>query len=182
MPNYRRSKIKGGTFFFTVVTYRRQKFLCNKNVRQALGIGIRKTKKIHPFVIESWVLLPDHLHCIWTLPKDDFNFGKRWGMIKRFVTKQCKPELYQEILMNKSKLHRNESTIWQRRFWEHTIRNEIDFEKHMDYIHYNPVKHGYVKTPIEWPYSTFHRYIKNKIYSKNWAGAKIKDTKDAFGE
>ena len=89
MPNYRRANAKGGTYFFTVVTYRRQKFLCNQTVRNALRDAIRNTQTTHPFTIDAWVLLPDHLHCIWTLPPNDANFGLRWAMIKRFVTKQC---------------------------------------------------------------------------------------------
>jgi putative transposase len=114
----------------------------------------------HPFTIDGWVLLPDHLHCIWTLPPNDSAFGIRWAMIKRFVKKQCASDLHRDDWMNKSKHRRKESTIRQRRFWEHLIRDERDYEKHMDYIHYNPLKHGYVKSVIEWPYSTFHRYVR----------------------
>ncbi len=159
MSNYRRANTKGAIYFFTVVTYRRQTFLCNENIRNALRNGIQNTQTTHPFIIDSWVLLPDHLHCIWTLPSDDANFGLRWAMIKRFVTKRCGPDLRREDWMNKSKRRRKESTIWQRRFWEHQTRDERDYEIHMDYLHYNPVKHGYVKSVIEWPYSTFHRYV-----------------------
>ena len=92
MSNYRRANTKGGTYFFTVVTYRRQRFLCNETVRTALREGIRETQTTHPFTIDGWVLLPDHLHCIWTLPVDDADFGIRWAMIKRYVTKQCNPD------------------------------------------------------------------------------------------
>ena len=143
-----------------MVTYRRQRFLCDENVRDALRNAIQSTRTTHPFKIDGWVLLPDHLHCIWTLPSDDANFGVRWAMIKRFVTKLCGPDLHRDDWMNESKRRRKESTIWQRRFWEHLIRDERDYEKHMDYIHYNPVKHGYVKSVIEWPYSTFQRYVR----------------------
>jgi putative transposase len=182
MPNYRRANAKGGTYFFTVVTYRRQKFLCNENVRNALRDGIRDTQTTHPFTIDAWVLLPDHLHCIWTLPPNDANFGTRWAMIKRFVTKQCGPSLYRDEWMTQSKLRRKESTIWQRRFWEHQIRDERDYERHMDYIHYNPVKHGYVENVRDWPHSTFHRYVRDGVYAEDWGSAAMTSFRDGFGE
>ncbi len=177
MSDYRRAKTKGGTYFFTVVTYRQQTFLCNDTVRVALRNGIREVQQKHPFVIDGWVLLPDHLHCIWTLPPDDANFGIRWAMIKRFVTKQCGSELRREQWMNKSKRRRKESTLWQRRFWEHQIRDDRDYETHMDYLHYNPVKQ--VK---DWPHSTFHRYVHEGVYDDNWGGKGIETMDDKFGE
>jgi len=131
MSNYRRAKTKGGTYFFTVVTFRRQKILCDELVRNALRIGIKNVQSTNPFTIDAWVLLPDHLHCIWTLPQNDANFGVRWAMIKRHVTKTCGPALYRDEWMTASKRRRKESTIWQRRFWEHQIRDEQDYEKHM---------------------------------------------------
>jgi putative transposase len=182
MSNYRRANIKGGAYFFTVVTYRRQNLLCNENVRKTLREGIRNTQTIHPFIIDAWVLLPDHLHCIWTLPSNDADFGIRWAMIKRFVTKQCGPSLYRDEWMTESKWRRKESTIWQRRFWEHQIRNCQDYEMHMDYIHYNPVKHNLAARVCDWPYSTFHRYVRKGVYSKNWGGGNIMDAKMDYGE
>ena len=182
MSKYRRATIKGGTYFFTVVTFRRQTFLCDENVRNALREGIRNTRITHPFTIDGWVLLPDHLHCIWTLPPNDAAFGVRWAMIKRAVTKKCAPDLYRDDWMNESKRRRKESTIWQRRFWEHLIRDDRDYEKHMDYIHYNPVKHGFVKSVIEWPYSTFHRYMRQGIYGADWAGVNARREDENFGE
>jgi putative transposase len=111
VPNYWRTIAKGGAYFFTVVTYRRQRILCEEIVREALRIGIRNTQSAHPFTINAWVLLPDHMHCIWTLPPKDANFSSRWAMIKRFVTKQCDPYLFSEEWMTASKRRRNESTI-----------------------------------------------------------------------
>ena len=134
MPNYRRAKIKGATYFFTVVTYRRQEILCDKLVRDTVREGIINTRKINPFTIDAWALLPDHLHCIWTLPQNDANFGVRWAMKKRHVTKTCASVLYQDELMTESKRKRKESTIWQRRYWEHCIRDERDFKVHVDFI------------------------------------------------
>ncbi len=182
MPNHRRANVAGGTYFFTVVTYRRQTFLCNENVRDALRNGIRTTQITYPFKIDAWVLLPDHLHCIWTRPQGDASFGIRWAMIKRFVSKQCSPELHRDDWMNGSKQRRKESTIWQRRFWEHLIRDEKDFEKHVDNIHYNPVKHNLVSRACDWPYSTFHRYIRKGVYSKDWGGGDIVEANQDFGE
>lgn len=181
MPNYRRAYVNGGTYFFTVVTYRRQPFLCDDIVRDALREGIRKTRSTRPFSIDAWVLLPDHLHCIWRLPPNDADFGFRWAMIKRAVTKQCGPRLHREKWMTSSKTKRRESTIWQRRFWEHLIRDEKDLAKHLEYIHYNPVKHGLVKAPREWPYSSFHRYVHQGKYPADWAAGESIDFGEAYG-
>ncbi|MBC8551327.1 MAG: transposase [Candidatus Brocadiales bacterium] len=183
MSNYRRANAKGGTYFFTVVTYRRQEFLCNENVRTALRDGISDVQTKHPFTIDGWVLLPNHLHCIWTLPEHDSNFGIRWAMIKRFITKRCGPDLRRDDWMNASKRKRNESTIWQRRFWEHMIRDEDDFNKHLNYIHFNPVKHGLVTCVKDWPHSTFHRCVREGIYPPDWGGDGTYDTNDKdYGE
>jgi putative transposase len=182
MSEYRRANTKGGTYFFTVVTYRRQPFLCDERVRTALREGIKTSQLTHPFTIDAWVLLPDHLHCIWTLPPDDADFGIRWALIKRFVTKQCNSELKRDELMKPSKLKRKESTLWQRRFWEHQIRDESDFQQHVDYIHYNPVKHRLVNKVSDWPYSTFHRYVGQGVYDMDWAGVEDVDNLIGFGE
>jgi len=117
------------------------------------------------FVADAWVLLPDHLHCIWTLPPDDADFPVRWNLIKRKVSIACGKEYKRVEWMTESKKKRRESTLWQRRYWEHQIRNDLDFSRHMDYIHYNPVKHGLCKEAIDWPYSTFHRHVRAGLYS-----------------
>ena len=181
MPNYRRANICGGTYFFTVVTYRRQPFLCDDDIRAWLRMGIEQTRIRFPFEIDAWVLLPDHLHCIWTLPAGDADFGKRWSMIKRFVSKQS-DRLKRVDWLNHSRQKRNESTVWQRRFWEHQIRDDRDFEKHADYIHHNPVNHGHVATVKEWPYSTFHQYVKDGIYPLDWAGTIDDFDRGHFGD
>ena len=131
---------------------------------------------------DGWVLLPDHLHCIWTLPPDDAVFGTRWAMIKRSVTKACGPSLYRDEWMSDSKRHRNECTVWQRRFWEHAIRDETDFASHMDYLHYNPVKHGLVQCVKDWPFSTFHRYVKDGVYPEHWGGIAEPTRDEDYGE
>ena len=182
MPNYRRGSLKGGTYFFTVVTYRRQQILCNKNIMAALRNGIQDARKHHPFEINGWVLLPDHIHCIWTLPANDANFSIRWAIIKRTVSKQCGPSLQREGWVNESRLRRKESALWQRRFWEHQIRDECDYERHMNYLHFNPVKHGYVKSVADWPHSTFHRYVNQGVYEKDWASNDSDTIAREYGE
>jgi putative transposase len=182
MSTYRRAKTTGGTYFFTVVTYHRQRFLCDEPVRTALREAIHEVRAAYPFAIDGWVLLPDHLHCIWNLPSDDSDFGKRWAMIKRFVTKRCAPELLRAALLNDSKRKRNESTVWQRRYWEHMIRDEGDYLRHMDYLHFNPVKHGLVQCVKDWPYSTFHRYVREGVYPEDWGGVNDNQVDGGFGE
>ena len=139
MSTYRRAKVPGGSYFFTLVSYRRQRFLCDERVRTALREAIRTTRAVAPFAVDGWVLLPDHLHCIWTLPGDDTDFGKQWAMIKRFVSKRCGEDLLRMEWMNASKRKRSESTLWQRRYWEHLLRDEEYYRRHMDYLHFNPV-------------------------------------------
>ena len=124
----------------------------------------------YPFKIEAWVLLSDHLHALWTLPEGDANFSGRWAGIKRHVSQSC-AALFTTEAVNESRQKRKELMFWQRRFWEHQIRDEEDYIRHIDYIHWNPVKHGYVKKVTDWPYSTFHRYVKQGVYTVNWGGA-----------
>lgn len=183
MSEYRRANIKGGTYFFTVVTHQRRKILLDDNVRRALREGIQKTQSFFPFQIIAWVLLPDHLHCIWTLPEGDADFTKRWGMIKRHVSQHCTHIINVEQHPSVSKLKRKESNFWQRRYWEHQIRDEIDFKRHVDYIHWNPLKHGLVDQISDWPYSTFHRYVDEGVYPENWCGDTRASWREAeFGE
>ena len=183
MPEYRRAKTPGGTYFFTVNTYRRQPILTIWEVRQALRSGIQKAKQTLPFEIEAWVLLPDHLHTIWTLPKEDANYAARWAIIKREVSKRCGQLINPSGKLSASRGKRKESYFWQRRFWEHQIRDEIDFQRHMDYLHWNPVKHGLVRKVVEWPYSTFHRYVAQEVYPPDWGGYEMTDMDEGnFGE
>jgi len=169
MSYYRRAKTAGSTYFFTVVSYRRQQILCDDSVRKALRKAIRDTQLKYPFTIEAWVLLPDHLHCIWMMPEGDAAFSRRWNLIKRRVSLACADQYKQNKWITASKKKHRESTLWQRRFWEHQIRDQQDFNRHLDYIHYNPVKHGLCEQPVLWPYSTLHRYIKEGKCSRDWA-------------
>ena len=169
MPNYRRSNSPGSCYFFTVVTDHRQPILTHPDCRNALRDAIITTREQHPFTIDAWVLLPDHLHAIWSLPENDADFSIRWGKIKVSVTRS----LREVGLCNDS--------IWQKRFWEHEIRDETDFRHHMDYIHYNPVKHGLVEAVADWPHSTFHRQCALGVHPKGWGqGVVMRD--GSFGE
>ncbi|MEM9118698.1 MAG: transposase [Cyanobacteria bacterium P01_F01_bin.56] len=118
------------------------------------------------FNVEAIVVLPDHLHCIWTLPAGDADFSTRWRLVKSHFTRHC-PEQYKQA-RSLSRRHKQEQAVWQRRFWEHQIRDEPDFARHVDYIHINPVSHGLVRAPIEWPYSSFHRFVEQGFYSLDW--------------
>jgi putative transposase len=150
MPNYVRARVEGGTYFFTLAAQDRAPVLANEAVRRALRGAIEITRTRWPFTVDAWVLLPDHLHCLWTLPDGDADFSKRWSTIKRLTTQATSEGL------------------WQPRFWEHAIRNEADFQRHFDYIHWNPVKHGHAERALDWPYSTFHRYLKLGYYTADW--------------
>jgi len=184
MPNYKRCCSPGSTWFFTVVTYQRRRFLCDDRVRVALRNAINKTLVKYPFKIDAWVLLPDHFHCILTLPNQDSNFQLRIRLLKRYVTQSCSHFLHMDNISTKSRRKKKESTLWQRRYWEHQIRSDMDFKQHMDYIHYNPVKHGLCQSPIAWSYSTIHRLIKQGVYPEGWAVEPDKGTDEnrIFGE
>jgi putative transposase len=183
MPEYRRAKTRGGTFFFTVVTHLRRPILTTEIVRKALRQGIQRARQTLPFKIEAWVLLPDHIHAIWTLPADDDNYSSRWAIIKRQVSKICLKKFNQLEKISNSRQKRQESGIWQRRFWEHQIRNDEDFERHLDYLHWNPVKHGNVQKVEDWPFSSFHRLVAQGIYPPDWGATEITEADSSkFGE
>ncbi len=182
MPSYLRPRASGGTFFFTVVTFRRRKILTLDSSRKILGQTIKEVQEQYPFSVEALVLLPDHLHAVWTLPEGDTDYSKRWGLIKAKFSKESKSLFHQEYLLNPSRNKRREATVWQRRFWEHAIRDEEDYQKHLDYIHYNPVKHGLVQRIKDWPYSSFHRYRRQGFYPDNWGEGVSFLQDDKFGE
>lgn len=163
---YRRDRTAGGTFFFTVVKHKRRNILCAPENVNLLKDVLKNIKKRHPFEIDAFVLLPDHLHCIWTLPDGDRDFSKRWRLIKSYFTRGCDKRY--KLDRSHSRQGKKEQAIWQRRFWEHRIRDDGDMIRHVEYIHYNPVKHGLVKSPGEWAHSSFHRYVKEGIYCEEW--------------
>ena len=167
MVEYRRNFKPGGCYFFTQVTYERRAWLCAQWARRALREALEKVRQESPFVIESWVLLPEHLHCIWRLPEGDADYPTRWRHIKTFVTKH-RADSWMWPRKNDSREKRREQTLWHRRFWEHTIRDDEDYRRHCDYIHYNPVRHGLCVAPKHWPYSSFHRFVKEGRYELDW--------------
>jgi putative transposase len=169
MPNYRRALLPGRTYFFTVVTNQRHRILVETQARKALRTAFLKVKVSHPFRIVAICLLPDHLHCLWTLPEDDWDYSTRWKMIKATFSR-----LGAAGEITGSKIKKGEVGVWQRRFWEHVIRDSEDLNRHTDYIHYNPVKHGLVRSVRDWPWSSFHRYVKWGFYPTDWGGEEAK--------
>ena len=168
MPNYRRLIVAGGTYFFTQVTYQRQTWLCDDLGRKALREAILKVRAKYPFKIDAFVLLPDHFHCLLTLPDGDKDFSVRLRLIKTYVTKYYGEQLGVDRVVSLSRQKRQEQNLWQRRFWEHLIRDERDYALHCDYIHNNPVKHGLCLKPQDWPFSSVHRFIAQGLYPSDW--------------
>ena len=174
MPEYRRIWVPGGTYFFTVNLLERQS---NNLLVRNIGLlreVVRKVRSNHQFEIHGWVVLPDHIHCIMSLPNGDSDFALRWRLIKSGFSKQ----LPKNERLSKSRIKRGERGIWQRRYWEHMIRDQSDFNAHMDYIHINPVKHGFVSQVRDWPYSTFHKLVEQGVYNLDWAGSQNADGLD----
>ena len=161
MTAYHRAFQPGGTYFFTLVTERRRPLLIEHidRLRRAFRIGLER----RAVQIDAIVILPDHLHTLWRLPPGDQDFSTRWMTIKRIFSAGLPAEE-----TSASKRQRREKGIWQRRFWEHLIRDEHDWRRHMDYIHYNPVKHGYCTAPIQWPNGSFRRYVAKGLYAEDW--------------
>jgi len=276
MPNYKRVRF-GATYFFTVVTHQRRKILCLEPCREILRDVVKQTRDAYPFKTEAMVLLPEHIHCIWTLPENDTDYSMRWGLIKKEFTKRARhildgmvgvavgarhggacrsraahptedgaadpnvgwaaptdrpdaphvgwapptdrpadpnvgwaapttgrpdapsvgwapptdrpdapsvgwaPPTEKPPRPTASRIKHREEAVWQRRFWEHQIRDQEDFNAHVEYIHYNPVKHGLAKTPIEWAYSSFGRYVRDGIYDRDWGAGGDMTFDDAVG-
>lgn len=173
---YRRTDISGGTYFFTVNLADRDHGLLTDRA-DALRRIVGLVKRRHPFRIDAMVVLPDHLHAIWTLPEDDSDYPTRWGLIKAGFSRQ----LPRSERRRASRIAKGERGIWQRRYWEHLIRDERDYSRHVDYVHYNPVKHGHVKYAADWPYSSIHRYIRLGLMTRDW-GASNDGDDIQFGE
>ena len=166
MPSYRRAWHPGGTYFFTVNLLQRHG---NDLLTRHAGLlrkVVRSVQSRHPFRIHGWVVLPEHLHCVIELPPDDTDFATRWRLIKMEFSKG----LPKTERLSKVRAARGERGIWQRRYWEHLIRDDADMQAHMDYVHFNPVKHGLVRRVADWPISTFHELVKQEIYPPDWGG------------
>ena len=163
MPDYRRNRVPGGTYFFTINLLDRSRPLLIERI-DLLRSAVRRVHELRPFHIDAWVVLPEHMHTLWTLPEGDADYRGRWQAIKMLFSKAIKPGEPR----SPSRQIRGERGIWQRRYWEHTIRNDHDHAAHMDYIHFNPVKHGLVTNVVDWPYSSFHRSVAMGLYPANW--------------
>jgi putative transposase len=165
MPNYRRAFVPGGCWFFTVNLLERRRTLLVDHIailREAVAV----THQNHPFTIDAFVVLPDHLHAVWSLPPDDHDFSTRWRLIKsRFARALPRQERLSAV-----RVARHERGIWQCRFWEHLIRDEVDYARHVEYCYINPLKHGLVRRVRDWPHSSFHRDVRAGIFPEDWAG------------
>jgi putative transposase len=165
MTNYRRSDIAGGSYFFTLNLADRSQSLLTENIALLRG-AFEYTRERHPFVVDAIVILPDHLHAIWTLSDGDSDFALRWRLIKTAFSRGLAHGEYR----SDSRQSKGERGIWQRRYWEHLVRDDVDFSRHVDYIHINPVKHGLVTRVADWPHSSFHRFVRAGVLAKDWAG------------
>jgi len=160
---YRRALIEGATYFFTVNLADRSSRLLVDRVDDLREV-VREVRKAHPFEIIAWVVLPDHLHAVWRLPQGDTDYPMRWGQIKAKFSRTI-PNRERIAASRKNK---GERGIWQRRFWEHLVRDDDDLQRHVDYIHYNPVKHGHVRRSVDWQFSSFHRHLRLGWVSADW--------------
>jgi putative transposase len=176
MTRYRRAKVEGGVFFFTVTLADRSSDLLVRHVDQLRRV-YASVQNRHAFETIAICVLPDHLHAIWSLPEGDTNFPLRWSQIKSGFSR----ELTTGAQRSSSKIAKREKGIWQRRYWEHAVRNDADLQRHVDYIHFNPVKHGYVTKVSEWPHSSFGRFVARGLLPPDWGGDAT-DTPGAFGE
>ncbi len=176
MTSYRRNFVPGDSYFFTVNLADRRSRLLTDHI-DLLRAAFRAVRSRHPFTIEAVVVLPDHLHAIWTLPEGDEGFATRWRLIKATFSRA----LPVGERVSASRRSKGERGVWQRRYWEHTLRDDADFTRHADYVHFNPVKHGHVGRVRDWPYSSFHRMVRLGYYPQDWAGD-IWSEDASFGE
>jgi len=163
MTDYRRAFVAGGCYFFTVVAQDRRPLFADADNVARLREGFRRVRVKHPFEIDAVAVLPDHLHTVWRLPEGDADYPLRWRKVKHFFSIGVEPG---RVCVSLSR--RREKGIWQRRYWEHAMRDASDWQRHVDYVHFNPVKHGYVTRPGDWPYSSFGRAVAAGWYSPGW--------------
>lgn len=161
---YRRPSLRGGTYFFTLALQDRTSRLLVERI-DILRRAVADVRRRHPFTIDACVVLPEHLHSIWALPEADSDFAMRWSLIKATFSRAIAADEY----VGPSRRRRGERGIWQRRYWEHRIRDEADHANHVAYVHYNPVRHGHARFASHWPYSTIHRHIRAGLVTVDWA-------------
>ena len=170
MRHYRRNRV-GSVFFFTLVTHERRPILTSDLGRLALRTAVQTVREEHPFCITAIVLLPDHLHAVLELPHGDSDYSKRWRLIKSKFTRIWCEHGGLEGDITQSRQRKGERGLWQRRFYEHTCRDDDDLKRCVDYCHVNPLKHGLVEKVVDWPWSSFHRYLKLGEYTKDWGAS-----------
>ncbi len=175
MPDYRRAGVKGGLFFFTVALADRSSDLLTEEIGRFREI-YRAVQQRRPFETVAICVLPDHIHTLWKLPEDDPDFSTRWNLIKSGFSRGI-----DDRPRSPSKILKREKGLWQRRFWEHAVRDDADLERHIDYIHFNPVKHGKVTRVLDWPHSSFHRFVERRLLPSDWGGD-LKEIAGSFGE
>jgi putative transposase len=173
---YRRARVSGGTYFFTVNLADRRSDLLVRHIEDFRQI-LAKVKKAHPFHLVAMVVMPEHLHTIWRLPDGDADYPMRWGLIKAGFSRR----LAANERIRQSRKSQRERGVWQRRYWEHQIRDDADLARHVDYIHYNPVKHGLVARPVDWPHSTLRAYVERGLVTPDWGGGEC-DIGTDYGE
>lgn len=165
MVLYRRNRVAGGSYFFTLTLADRRARLLTDHVVLLRDV-VRRVRAARPFEVVAMVVMPEHLHAVWTLPGEDDDYSGRWRAIKAGFTHGLR-----QTGVNLQPNAKGECAVWQRRFWEHTLRDELDLARHVDYIHYNPVKHAWVKQVKDWPWSSFHRYVRQGLLPEDWAAA-----------
>ncbi len=165
MTRYRRARAPGATWFFTANLARRDTTLLVDHIA-SLRQALQYVRRRHPFTIDAMVVLPDHLHAVWTLPPGDADYPLRWRLFKAWFSRHVPPGERR----SDSRIAKGERGIWQRRYWEHLVRDEDDMQRHVDYIHFNPVRHGYVARAVAWPYSTVHRDVAKGWVAADWGG------------
>jgi putative transposase len=176
MSRYRRAKIEGGVYFFTVVLADRSSDLLVREIDPLRRI-YASVQQRHPFETVAICILPDHLHVVWSLPPNDADYPLRWSLIKGGFSRGLTDRGEQSY----SKTAKSERGLWQRRYWEHAIRDDADLEHHVDYVHFNPVKHGHVGRVADWPHSSFHRYVARGVLPADWGGD-VGEMIGSFGE
>lgn len=182
MAEYRRWWVAGGSYFFTVVVHERRPIFREPEAGRLLGSVMRAVRREMPFTTIAAVVLPDHLHAIWSLPRGDDHFDRRWQQIKAEFSKGWGRSGRDEGERSASRRRHGERGVWQRRFWEHLVRDEDDMERLVDYVHFNPVKHGYVARPGDWPWSSFPRFVRQGHYPADWGRSEPPAPEQAPGE
>lgn len=177
---YRRTSVPGASYFFTLVTHQRKRVFADARNVERWHAAVSKVQRTRPFIVEAQVVLPDHVHMIWTLPENDADYATRIRLVKTALTKDVSLQAT-GATTNASRAGKGERDVWQRRYWEHLIRDERDFQAHVDYIHLNPVQHGFVARPGDWLHSTFRSWLEQGAYEPWWGSEDMPPLPDCVG-